>query len=139
MRRCRRLLQKKKAETMGSKLQFSAAIAILATCLKLLLIPSYRSTDFEVHRYAPMLYSRWQSYRCSDSHMRSRLHRNWLAITHSLPIKEWYFEDTSEWTVDYPPFFAYFERYLALFAGYFDARMLEVNEVTCAGNSKTLS
>lgn len=73
----------------------------LGALVKVLVWPSYHSTDMEVHR-------------------------NWLAVTYSLPMYRWYVDATSQWTLDYPPFFAYFSWLLAQPAALVDARIVDV-------------
>jgi alpha-1,3-glucosyltransferase len=83
----------KTREAAGSRVPRALAplaVYSVSVAVKLLLVYTYASTDLDVHT-------------------------NWLAITHSHHVKDWYADGASAsiWTLDYPPFFAWFEYGLA--------------------------
>ena len=84
-------------------------ILLIVIILKIFLFPTSFSTDFEVHR-------------------------NWKAITNSLPISEWYFYSKNKWTLDYPPLFAYFEFILGKISKLFDEDITNLNKFNYSSN-----
>ena len=80
-------------------------IWLSAACLKVLLFPSYYSTDYDVHR-------------------------TWLAVTYSRDASRWYADQSpqNQWTLDYPPLFAMYEAGLARIAAKVDAKIVEEGE-----------
>lgn len=58
-----------------------------------------------------------------------------MAITNSLPLSEWYVSDISQWTLDYPPVFAWMEKCFTYVAAFIDPQMLILDNLNYASNS----
>jgi len=52
-----------------------------------------------------------------------------MALAWEIPMCAWYYDARNEWTLDYPPFFEYFEWFLAQIASWIDVGMLGVNNL----------
>lgn len=50
-----------------------------------------------------------------------------MAVTYSLPYDKWYYENTSIWTLDYPPYFAWFECFLSQIGSKIDQGMVQIS------------
>lgn len=89
-------------------------VAAISVSIQVLLFPTSFSTDLYVHR-------------------------NWKAITYNTPLSQWYTENTSKWTLDYPPMFAYLEYVLGHVLHPFDPALTTlVAEDTVTDRSVTL-
>ena len=83
---------------------------IVILSIKCLLFNTNQSTDFEVHR-------------------------NWKALTTSLPIKEWYINNLNIWTLDYPPLFAYMEFILGMISKLFDENITDLKKINYSSDT----
>ncbi|KAG5188221.1 ALG6, ALG8 glycosyltransferase family-domain-containing protein [Tribonema minus] len=50
----------------------------------------------------------------------------------ALPLRWWYWEESSQWTLDYPPLFAWFERAVALVGARVDPNMVRLDSLDYA-------
>jgi alpha-1,3-glucosyltransferase len=95
---------------------FEYVIFTFLVCLKYLML---RTTYNNIYHYSPS----------TDF----EVHRNWKSITTSLSIEKWYYDETSVWTLDYPPLFAYMEYILGMISKHIDPRITELNNLDYKG------
>jgi len=51
-----------------------------------------------------------------------------MAITHTAPWQTWYQDNRTHWTLDYPPFFAWWERLRAMPAAWIEPNLLKLDD-----------